>query len=49
MPKSDGSRPLMDLPDDLPQDIDYDVYIKKTKELLKTIGFCLGKKGEVNA
>jgi len=38
VPKSDGSRPLMDLPDDLPQDIDYDVYIKKTKELLKTIG-----------
>lgn len=39
--KSDGARPLMNLPDDgkLPDDIDYDAYVRAAKELLMDIGF----------
>lgn len=39
--KSDGARPLMDLPDDgkLPTDIDYGAYVQAARELLMDIGF----------
>lgn len=38
--KTDGCRPLMELPDDnaLPDDIDYDAYIEAAQEILKDIG-----------
>jgi hypothetical protein len=39
--KSDGARPLMNLPEDgkLPADIDFDRYIAEAKEVLMDIGF----------
>jgi hypothetical protein len=39
VPKSDGCRPCMDLPDSLPDDIDFDRYIEAAKEALMDIGF----------
>ena len=36
---SDGAKPCMDLPDGMPDDIDYDWYIKRTKEMLEDIGY----------
>lgn len=39
VPKSEGSRPLMVLPDNLPDDLDYDYYINETKEALYDVGF----------
>ena len=38
VPKSDGAVPLMDLPDTLPTDIDYDYYIDVTKGYLADLG-----------
>lgn len=38
VPQSDGARPLMDLPDELPTDIDYQRYIDSANQLLKDIG-----------
>src|ERR1051326_4074802 len=39
VPNSDNAMPLMDLPKELPDDIDYDRYIKLAEESLKDIGF----------
>lgn len=36
--KSDGCRPVMDLPDELPSDIDYARYIAEANEILQDIG-----------
>jgi hypothetical protein len=36
---SDGAKPAMDMPDSFPEDIDYDWYINKTKEILFDIGY----------
>ena len=36
--KTDGARPLMDLPDEFPKDINYNWYIKETKDMLYDIG-----------
>lgn len=36
--KSDGARPVMTLPDELPIDIDYDRYITEAREILLEIG-----------
>jgi hypothetical protein len=38
VPRATGIRPLMELPDYLPNDIDYEWYINETKSLLKDIG-----------
>ena len=38
VPKSDCARPLMELPDELPTDIDYNYYIMKSKEILEDLG-----------
>ena len=38
VPKSDGARPLMTLPEALPNDIDYGRYITDAAELLKQVG-----------
>lgn len=37
--KTDGCRPLMTLPDEFPDDIDYDHYIKETEQILEDIRF----------
>ena len=39
VPMSDGARPIMDLPDELPADIDYQRYIDSANQLLKDIGY----------
>lgn len=39
VPKSDGAKPLMTLPDQLPDDINYDWYIKETETMLGTLGY----------
>ena len=39
VPKSAGSKPLMDLPDALPDDIDYRVYIEAAEKLLCEVGY----------
>lgn len=38
VPKSDGACPVMELPETLPNDIDYDYYIAEANELLMDIG-----------
>jgi hypothetical protein len=37
--KSDGAKPLMDLPNTLPTDIDYQVYINESQNILEVIGY----------
>lgn len=37
--KSDGCRPLMDLPDEWPADLDYQRYIDEAHEILRAIGY----------
>lgn len=37
VPNSDGAKPLMELPEELPHDIDYAKYIAKANEMLKNI------------
>lgn len=37
--KSEGAKPLMDLPPEFPSDIDYDWYVSKAEETLEEIGF----------
>lgn len=39
VPKTDGCRPVMTLPDTLPDDIDYDRYVEETKQILIDVGF----------
>lgn len=36
--KTDGSRPLMQLPDEFPEDIDYDRYVQQAREILIDVG-----------
>ena len=38
VPRSDGARPLMDLPDEFPLDINYEWYAKECEKILKEIG-----------
>lgn len=39
VPRSDGAVPIMDLPDKLPSDIDYDWYVGESQKILKEIGY----------
>ncbi len=39
VPKSDGCRPVMDLPDDCPTDIDHEAYVEAAREILMDIGY----------
>jgi hypothetical protein len=39
VPNSDNAMPLMDLPTELPDDIDFEYYIAKANEILKEIGY----------
>ena len=36
---TEGAAPLMDLPDELPEDVDYDWYVRKAKEMLENMGW----------
>lgn len=38
VPKSDGARPIMNYPDNLPSDIDYQFYIQEAKIIIKSCG-----------
>lgn len=39
VPETDGAKPLMDLPDSFPNDINYEIYIKRTLTMLEDIGY----------
>ena len=39
VPKSLGAKPLMDLPDSIPSDVDYDWYIQEAQNILADINF----------
>jgi hypothetical protein len=39
VPRTDGCRPLMELPDEFPTDIDYDRYVAEAREILMDIGY----------
>ena len=39
VPKSDGAQPLMDLPDEMPTDIDYDWYIQESYKNLDLLAY----------
>lgn len=39
VPRSEGAKPLLDLPDSLPDDLDWDWYITETEEMLRAIGY----------
>lgn len=39
VPESEGGKPLMELPSELPQDIDYDYYINEARSILKQVGY----------
>lgn len=38
VPKSDGAKPVMNYPDKLPSDIDYQFYIQEAKNIIKSTG-----------
>jgi len=40
VPRSDGARPCMDIPDEFPNDIDYKWYIVECEKLLCVVGAC---------
>lgn len=42
VPKSTGAKPLMNLPNLMPADVDYDWYLAETKAILETIGATSG-------
>ena len=39
VPKSDGGVPIMDLPKNLPGDLDYEYYVDNARSILKDIGY----------
>jgi DNA polymerase elongation subunit (family B) len=39
VPKTDGSRPMMELPDVFPPDLDYEWYIEEAQNVLNSIGY----------
>lgn len=48
VPNSDGSRPLMTLPDELPGDVDYNRYVEQSEKILHEIGYYAPKKKLLN-
>jgi hypothetical protein len=38
VPSSDGARPCMMLPDEFPEDLNYDIYIDKARKILQEVG-----------
>jgi hypothetical protein len=41
VPKSDGAKPVMNYPDNLPTDVDYQFYIQEAKNIIKSTGVSL--------
>ena len=39
VPRSDGAKPMMELPDIIPEDMDYDWYIAESNKILKEVGY----------
>lgn len=39
VPRSDGARPMMELPETIPEDMDYDWYIAESNKILKEVGY----------
>lgn len=39
VPKSEGAKPLMDLPHEFPSDVDFDWYVEQAEDTLEKIGF----------
>lgn len=39
VPRSEGAKPLMELPETFPQDVDYDWYANEARSILKAIGY----------
>lgn len=39
VPKSEGARPLMELPDEWPDDVDFTWYVKEARRMLEDIGY----------
>lgn len=39
VPRSDGAKPMMDIPTVFPNDVDYNWYIEETNKILKQIGY----------
>jgi len=39
VPKSDGARPIMDLPDEFPEDVDFAWYVREARRILEDIGY----------
>lgn len=39
VPRTEGARPIMDLPETLPKDLDFNWYIEEARSILKAIGF----------
>lgn len=39
VPKSEGAKPLMDLPPEFPHDVDFDWYVEQAEDTLEKIGF----------
>jgi len=39
VPNSSGCKPLMDLPDSFPEDVDYEYYIREAYDLLRDVGY----------
>ena len=48
VPKSDGAKPCMNLPEEFPTDIDYDWYAKETQEILEGIGCVVAAEANEN-
>jgi hypothetical protein len=38
VPRSDGARPLMELPDEVPADVDHDWYVREALSILSDVG-----------
>jgi hypothetical protein len=36
---TDRCRPMMELPDQMPDDIDYEFYVREARDILKDIGY----------
>lgn len=39
VPKSEGAKPMMELPSELPDDLDYDWYINEARRIMKDVGY----------
>lgn len=39
VPRSQGARPIMLLPDELPDDVDFDWYVAEAKSMLRDLGY----------